>query len=75
VTEVLLDPSRREEDWLLHLRREAEAVYGADRASALDAALQRLSRALAHVAAAGAALDLRTPPAAPASRPRDARDA
>jgi hypothetical protein len=60
VLPVLLDPSKRAEKWLADLRREAAASYGPSRAEDIHAALERLSRALAFVATAGAAVDPRT---------------
>ena len=67
---MLLDPAKTEADWLVALRREAEAVYGADRLDALGPTLQRLSRALTCVAG----LDARSIVATGDERPtREAR--
>ncbi len=61
---MLLDPSKRAEDWLADLTREAEEAYNADRVADLRAALDRLSRALALIGASGSELDIRTRDAA-----------
>jgi hypothetical protein len=66
---LLLDPSRRSQHWLVQLNELAAAAYDPARVAELRPALERLSHALAYVAAAGTSLDLRARDAAGAEPP------